>query len=205
MGGWIMPFVAASMVPLLFMASASVPVDVGRFDPADFPDLIKVERRLPHGDMTERVRKIFADGQCKLEHQNKRRFDITVPYAVLMNPAGKAQRIVVGETGCAPLETLVGRIVTAQAKARDFKIKHHKGDRWYVSDLYFSAGFEPTGAEAAKDPNKVICKKSHPVAGSRLKFVKTCLTAAQWVIYEQDRRQLRRDLQKNQCVGGPAC
>ena len=199
-----MPGISLAALALSASTSFSVPVEVGRFDPANFPDLIKLERQLPHGEMTRRVEKILEERRCELSGQSHRRFDITVPYAVLMNTAGKPQRIVVAEVGCAPIETLVGQIIIAQSDRGDFRIQHNAGDRWYSSDVYFSMG-EPVAAGKLGDKDKVICKKDEqPMLGTRLKFNKTCKTAAQWQAYENDREQLRRDLRNAGACGQAA-
>ena len=187
-------------------ASPEVSVEVGRFDPNSFPDLIKLERTLPHGEMTRRVQAILAEERCTLEGQSDRRFDITVPYAALLNAQGNASRIVVKDTGCVPLETLVGQIVIAQFDRGDFQIRHRNGERWYSGELYFAQG-EPVRAATIEDKDKVICKREEqPVVGSRLRFKKTCKTAAEWQAFEHDREQLRRDIRNSgACAGASSC
>lgn len=179
----------------IMLAAASVPVYVGRFDPEKFPNLITVERQLPHAEMTQRVEKIFADGQCSIGGQDKRKFDIEVRYAVLMDSEGSAHQVVVEDKDCNPLELLVGQIVAARVARKDFKIAHVDGARWYVSDLYFALG-EPVNAAAIADKDKRICKRTQSAVGSRTKLFKVCKTAAEWQIFEADRQQLRRDIQQ---------
>lgn len=199
-----MPVISLVALALSVSTPAAVSVEVGRFDPASFPDLIRLERWLPHEEMTRRVEKILADRRCTLDGQSDRRFDITVPYAALMSADGKPQRIVVSEIGCAPIETLVGQIIIAQAERGDFQPRHESGDRWYSSDVYFAMG-EPVAAAMIEDKDKVICKKDEqPMLGTRLKFRKTCKTAAQWQAYENDREQLRRDLRNSGACGQAA-
>jgi hypothetical protein len=186
---------------LVSSPTASVPVDVGRFDPAAFPNLHVMERQMPHAEMTNRAEKIFADGKCHIEGQNKRRFDVTVRYAVLMGSDGRPQRIVVGDVGCAPLETLVGQVVLAQANRGDFRLAHQEGERWYSSELNFSAG-EPVKPSMIADRDKVICTREEPKVGSRVAKGKVCKTAAEWQAAASDRQQLHRDIQ-NAAMGPP--
>jgi hypothetical protein len=87
------------------------------------------------------------------------------------------------------------------AKARDFKIGHASGDRWYVSEVYFARGSEED-ARAMADEDKVICKKDKPKIGSRVAMVKTCRTVAQWSLYEKDRAQLHRDMNGQDPLSG---
>jgi hypothetical protein len=178
---------------LLLASAASVPIDVGRFDPADFPNAQKVERRMPHSYMNERIEKVLARGECQLPGQTAQRFDIDIPYAVLMGPTGAAQRVVVKDVGCPAIETWVGQIAIELAKAGDFK-PSSKGERWYVSEAYFTRLPERETRELA-DLDKVVCRAAKPKLGSRIAKERMCLTVAQWKIYDSDREQLRRDLQ----------
>lgn len=124
---------------LTLLASAAAPagttLEVGKADWDAMPALIKVERRLPYEDMAGFVEQILADKQCKLKGQSARRFDITVPYAVLLEPDGKARRVVVADMGCMPLETLVGNMVADMAETGDFRPSPAKEARWYSSQL----------------------------------------------------------------------
>lgn len=127
-----------SIVALLLLGSGGpVQVDVGRADWDKMPAL-DVERRLPTAAMVGQVEKILTDGGCALEGQTARRFDITVPYAVLVEPDGGAKRVVVGETGCAPLESYVGLVVLTMAEAGDFRSSGSAKARWYASELNFT-------------------------------------------------------------------
>lgn len=200
-----MPSLASPVLLLLFSASSTFPVDVGRFEPSRFPNLIQMERRLPHAEMTSRVEKIFSQGKCRMPGQSKRRFDVTVSYAVLVDHQGSAKKVVVGDVGCAALEVLVGQVVVAQAERGDFRPQHQEGERWYASDLNFSLG-EPEVASSIADKDKVICTRSEPELGSRLKFTRMCKTAAEWQAFEADRQQLRRDLgDAARCSGHSSC
>ena len=50
-------------------------------------------------------------------------------------------------------------------------------------------------ARPAQNLDQVICRASEPVLGSRLARRRICRTRAEWMAFEDDRRQLRRDLQ----------
>jgi hypothetical protein len=177
---------------LLAAPTTYAPLFVGRFDPTDFPNAQKIERRMPHADLNNRVERILADKRCKLEGQTKARFDIVVPYAVLMTPAGKPEKVVVKDIGCSPIETLVGQIGSELANAGDFKVAHSSGRRWYVSEAYFTR-LNIEDAREQEDQDKVICKKDKPRINSRIAMVKTCRTVAEWSLYEKDREQFKRD------------
>jgi hypothetical protein len=191
---------ALSAAAFLMLAS-SVPVDVGKFDNKDFPDLITLERRMPHQTMVNRVEQILAKRQCDLQGQSQQRFDISVPYVISMEPGGTAKRIVVKDIGCAPLEKLVGQIVAAQAARGDFPVKHEAGERWYGSEIAFTKA-DPSATLASADPDKMICKRSQPVLGTRLKQMRMCKTSAEWKAYEMDREQARRDISNQDAMQG---
>jgi hypothetical protein len=179
---------------LLAATAAQVPVHVGRFEPTEFPNAVKVDRRMPQGEMNQRVERILAKKQCRIAGQHKEQFDLTVPYAVQIDSSGRATKIVVKDIGCAPIETLVGQVATELSKARDFKVQHQSGERWYVSDASFTRVNEDT-ARTMKDLDRVICREDRPVLGSRLAKAKQCRTVAEWIVFDKDRDQMRRDLQ----------
>lgn len=182
------------MLLSLLLATSSptyAPIFVGRFDPADFPNAQKVERQMPHAELDHRVEKILSD-ECKLPGQSKIKYNITIPYAVLLDPAGKAKKVVVKDISCPSLEKLVGQVGSELSRLGDFKIAHSEGERWYVSDVYFARISEELAREE-KDLDKVICKKDRPKINSRVAMVKVCRTVAEWNIYDKDRDQYRRD------------
>ncbi len=55
--------------------------------------------------------------------------------------------------------------------------------------------------ESAEDPSREVCK-SRPVVGSRLKRVRTCMTAQQW---EEMKWMERQGLLRRQINGDPGC
>ncbi len=194
---------------LLILASPTyAPIYVGKFDPADFPDAQKIERRMPHADLNNRIEKILSEKRCTIEGQTKTRFDIVVPYAVLMDASGKPERVVVKDLGCAPIERLVGEIGSELANAGDFKAARSGTRSWYVSEAYFTRLNEEDAREQVDD-SKVICKQDRPKINSRIATVKTCKTVAEWRVYDKDRDQLKRDMmgadpknvENDQCLG----
>lgn len=204
-----MSMLAALFLSLLQPAAApvvDVAVDVGRFDPSDFPELIRIERRMPEDEMHRRVEAMIADGRCTLEGATDRRFNIVVPFAILMQPNGTPQEVVVHEAGCEALETLVGQIILAQLRRGDYRPQHQQGERWYVSELGFAMGVQGDAVTIARDdPDRTICREVQMELGSRLRPIRRCLTAAQWVQFEADREQLRRDIQNSAICRNKVC
>jgi hypothetical protein len=175
--------------------AGEIDVDVGRFDPADFPEIIRLERRMPDADMARRVEGMLADGRCQIAGATQTRFNIVVPFAILMQPDGTPETVVVHEAGCESLEVLVGQIVVAQIRRGDFRPQHREGERWYVSEIGFALGVQSEAVAIARDnPDRVICRAPQMVLGTRTRAVRTCRTAAEWLAFENDREQLRRDI-----------
>lgn len=186
---------------------AEIPVDVGRFDPSEFPEPIRLERRMPEAAMVGRVEEMLSDGSCTIAGAHDRRFNIVVPFALLMNADGTTESVVVHESGCEALETLVGRIVLAQLRRGDFRPQHGEGERWYVSELGFAMGTQGEAvAIAADDPDRPICRQEQLSVGSLVRTERMCKTAAEWVIFDADRAQLRRDIQNTaRCDRNASC
>jgi hypothetical protein len=116
-----------------------VTVDVGRADWKSLPSLKTAGRPLPTPLMVEKVENLLASGKCKLKGQSANRFDITIPYAVLVKPDGSSNNVIVGETGCAELESLVGVVVLQLAREGEFRPSAgDKQPRWLASAINFN-------------------------------------------------------------------
>jgi len=124
-------------------APLDVAVDVGRFDPSGFPAATLRERRMPYDTMMRRVETILRERQCTLAGQTHRRFDISIPYVVKLEPDGTAIRFVVADLGCPQLESFAGQIVLELARAGDFRPTGAAEAEWYASELRFTAGALP--------------------------------------------------------------
>jgi hypothetical protein len=180
---------------LLMLASATPDVTyVGRFDPSSFPNAAKAARVLPQAELNRTVQHVLAKRQCRISGQTKDRFNIAVRYAVLLDSAGQATKVVVEEMACEPIETMVGQIVLRMSKAGDFKSRPATGVQWYLGEVSFAQGSERF-VQASGDPDKVVCKE-FGTTGSRIAKTKDCRTNAQWRAYYADREQNGRDLQK---------
>ena len=118
--------------------SDTVQIYVGRADWSAFPAPRLAPRPLPTGAMINRVERILRDRECVIRGQSARRFDITVPYLVLLEPNGTAARVVVEDLGCRPIEDLVGLIVVELGEHGDFRPTGEQEARWYASDLNFN-------------------------------------------------------------------
>lgn len=130
-----------ALIAITLLASSApseIRVDVGRGDWKTLPRLKAQARALPTPGMVGQVEAMLKPGGCKLTGQSHNRFDITVPYAVLVEPDGSAGRVIVAETGCEPLESFVGLIVLQLARQGDFHQTGESKARWYSSELNFN-------------------------------------------------------------------
>ena len=130
------------MISLLVTAalSAQAPAAVQKveFGHAQWDRLPRVERSgrpLPYLQMVGVAEQVLKDRQCRLEGQSARKFDITIPYAVFLGADGKAERVLVAEMGCAPLQDLVGEVVYQLSDLGDFKTGSPNASRWYADKI----------------------------------------------------------------------
>jgi hypothetical protein len=181
------------LIGVLFITAASVPIEVGLFNPQAFPDAKKVERRMPQGELTARVDRILGRGECSIPGQSKVEYAITVPYAVRVGPSGRVSKIVVKEMGCAPIELLTGQVAQELAKAGDFKPTSNAAEQWYVSEAYYAHGAQDL-ARRMDDENKIICESPRMATMSHIAKVRICRTAAEWRVFASQRDQYRQDI-----------
>ena len=82
--------------------------------------------------------KVLSSGECNVRGMRPTRFDIDQPYAVLVAPNGTVERIVVGDVGCAGLNTLLGSTVKAWAQAGRYRPTGASEPRWYRGRIAFA-------------------------------------------------------------------
>ena len=131
----------STLVAALLMAgapAAGLKVDVGRVNLSTLPELARSRRALPTADMIGRVEDMLRSGECRIPGQRSSRFNIDVPYAVLVQPDGSASRVVVGELGCEELESYVGLIILELARLGDFAETGETKAKWYGAKLNFN-------------------------------------------------------------------
>ena len=113
-------------------------IDVGKIDLAELPAVEAKGGNLPTAAMVKEVEQILADGKCKLSGQTRNRFDIEVPYAVLLQPDGSANRVVVSDIGCPDIESLTGVVVLELARQREFGTSGQATAKWFGSTLNYN-------------------------------------------------------------------
>jgi hypothetical protein len=131
--------IAASLFAASQPALATAPVvEVGEANWSAFPKLKMRDRRFPTAGMLDAAETILRERQCQLPGQSYKYFDITIPYAVQLEPNGAASRVVVADIGCPALETYVGSLVLELAKRGDFQANSQSNPRWYSSQFNFT-------------------------------------------------------------------
>ena len=119
-------------------AGTGVQVDVGRANWGAMPQLQREPRPMVLEPMVRTVETILRERQCSFAGQTAQRFNITVPYAVQLQPDGGAARILVGDVGCRPLETYVGSLAMALAAEGNFRATRATPGTWYGSSFNFN-------------------------------------------------------------------
>ena len=117
--------------------AAAQTVEVGRANWTKLPQLETGDRMLDYAPLAAEVERMLKEKQCALPGQSARRFDITIPYAVLVEPNGQISRVLVSDMQCKPLEALVGETAIALAQGAQPRPGAQKA-RWYASEVNFN-------------------------------------------------------------------
>lgn len=130
------PLIAAML--LAGGAQPDLRVDVGQVDLSTLPALKQSGPQLPTRAMVARVERILASGHCKIRGNTSRRFDIDVPFAILLEPDGKANQVVVSDLGCPELESFAGIIALELANRGHLHARTDTKAQWFGSMLNFN-------------------------------------------------------------------
>ena len=74
-----------------------------------------------------------------------------------------------------------------------------------IAMLLMAAASTPPAVRDGEDPDRVVCRASEPVLGSRVARRRLCRTVAEWRAFDADRAQMRRDLNAGNCNGSSTC
>jgi len=121
----------------LHAPSATQTIETGSADWARMAP-VKAHGRLPYLQLVTTVRDMLRKRECVIPGQTAKKFDMDVRFAVLLDPIGKASRVVVAETGCQMLGTMVGLSVLARAERGDFETLGGTAPRWYAGEMNFT-------------------------------------------------------------------
>jgi hypothetical protein len=128
----------AAMLSTPTPVAADVQIDIGRADWTHFPQLHPEPRDLPLGEMLVRMERILRNRECTLPGQTVRRFDVTVPWLIQVEPDGRVSRVVIADVGCRPLETYVADLIVNLAHRGDIRAPAAPEQRVYASDFNFN-------------------------------------------------------------------
>ena len=81
---------------------------------------------------------VLKSPDCNVKGMRPDKFDIDVPYAVLVAPDGKVERILIPDMGCAGLNTVIGSTVMDIVKGGAFKPTGEKQALWYGDRLAYA-------------------------------------------------------------------
>jgi hypothetical protein len=98
---------------------------------------LKLHGRLPYVQLVLAVEDLLKKGECKVAGQTEKAFDIEARFAVRVAPGGRATQVVVSDTGCTALNTLVGLTIFARSKRGDIE-PEAEGARWFVGAMNFT-------------------------------------------------------------------
>lgn len=118
--------------------AADIRIDVGTTNWSQFPQLVPEPRDLPTGEMLVRMERMLRDRECVMQGQSPRRFDITVPWLVQVEPDGRLSRLVIADTGCRALEVYVADLIINLAARGDIRPPAAPERRVYASDFNFN-------------------------------------------------------------------
>ena len=99
------------------------------------PDIKVRMTHVPYWQLVAITEEVLRTKQCSLDGQSAKSFDITVPYAALVEPNGKTSRVLVSGVGCPQIETLVGITVLSLSDRGEIKSTGEPKARWYDGRL----------------------------------------------------------------------
>ncbi len=85
-----------------------------------------------------RIHEIVARGECTLPGQNKRKLDLTVPFAVHFQPNGTLDRVIIPRMNCEKIESIMGRVLLDLVESGEYKSTGENSEGWYRSAISFS-------------------------------------------------------------------
>lgn len=122
---------------LVSAPAAAQTVQTGETDWSSFPRLKGKLRDLPTPTMVSRIEQLLADKECRLPGQEPEKFNIDVPFVVLLKPDGSVERLVVKKIGCPQIEAGVANVILERAARGDFRSGAPEAPSWYGSEISF--------------------------------------------------------------------
>ena len=80
----------------------------------------------------------LREGTCSVRGMTPAKFDVDVPYAVLVEPDGSVSQVMIPEMGCPALNTIVGSTVVELGKRGMFKPTGLAQAAWFRDRIAFA-------------------------------------------------------------------
>ena len=113
-------------------------IELGSAPWEKLPELRARNSYLPYSLLVAEVHDILRKGECELPGQRPKDFDITVPYAILVEPDGTGRRVLVSPTDCEPIDVLAGAAAMARVSRGDILPTGGAEARWYKDSINFT-------------------------------------------------------------------
>ncbi len=122
------------------LLSPTIPenIDIGRANWSSYAQLEIDRLDLPNTDLIDQVQRVLRSGECSIESQTWQRFAFDVNYAVQLDSAGNATRIVVEDIGCRPVELLVGHVAARIVRDGHVRNTPPEATRYYANRINFN-------------------------------------------------------------------
>lgn len=129
---------AAAMV-IGAMPVAAAEVQTAEGDWSNLPELRLTQRRVISPIMVGQIHNLIVLGECSIPGQNKKKLDMTVPFAAQFAPDGALERVVMKPVGCAKAESILGGQVVEMIANGTFKATGANSEGWYKGEISFSS------------------------------------------------------------------
>jgi hypothetical protein len=130
--------IITAVAALLLSPTIPENIDIGRANWATYARLETANLDLPNTDLIDQVQRVLRSGECTMERQTWQRFEFDVNYAVQLDSAGNATRIVVEDIGCRPVELLVGHVAARIVRDGHVRVAAPAQPRYYASRINFN-------------------------------------------------------------------
>jgi hypothetical protein len=123
---------------LLAAPAAAQTVEAGETRWDQLPPVKKKHRPVDASFLTDWTHNVLRSGECSIPGMTAERFDVSLPYAVYVEPDGTVKRILVSDTGCPGLNTVLGSTVHEWAQKGDFRPTGEPEPLWYRGRIAFA-------------------------------------------------------------------
>ena len=128
---------AALVLGALPATAATVETAEGNW--SNLPKMKLQSRRMLDPRMVGQIHFLVSSGQCTMEGQNKRRMDMTIPFAAQFSSDGTLNRVVLKKMGCAEAESIVGGQLVEMIEEGIWKPTGENSEGWYRGEISFSS------------------------------------------------------------------